>query len=445
MMQNDELNSIGKYALKARDLLKKKALDQAEVIVFESRDIHIKIEKNRIFSSNLRSTRSISIRAFLKGGMGRYSTTVGRDKDIEEAVERVSLITRSVQSDPDFRSLPYPSEMRKIENLFDPEIASIEKDKIFSWATCAIEEALNRDPNIMLSGSVASSSAGYFLANTNGVEAGEKSTHISMHLFGVIRRKGETGSGFDFDEAVMLKDFSPGGLGGRVANKAIKQLGARRINGGRLPVIFGPLASEVVLGFLAGACNAEDVQRRRSFLCGMKGKKIASEVLTLFDDPLIPAGLNSSAFDGEGTPHKKITILEKGVLKTYLHNSYTSHKSGEENTAHATFGGGISPTNLIPELGKRTEEEIIKEVKEGIYIDSTSFSPDPVSGDFSQVIDFGFKIENGRLSFPLKDVMIGGNFLQLLRDIEEVSSDYREEPGSIMPTLKVREISVSGD
>jgi PmbA protein len=137
--------------------------------------------------------------------------------------------------------------------------------------------------------------------------------------------------------------------------------------------------------------------------------------------------------------------LEKGVLKTYLHNSYTSGKSGEENTGHATFGGGISATNLIPQLGKRTAKQIISEIKEGIYIDNTSIRPDTASGDFSQPIDFGFKIENGQIAYPLKETIIGGNFLELLKNIEEISSDYRAEPGSIMPTIKVKEIIVSGE
>ncbi len=228
-------------------------------------------------------------------------------------------------------------------------------------------------------------------------------------------------------------------------SKARRQLGARKCKGGKLPLVLGPLTSESLLGTLASACNAEDVQRKRSFLCGMKGKQIASKVLTINDDPLIPGGLHSGSFDGEGTAHKRVLLLENGVLKTYLHNSYTAGKSGEENTAHATFGGGISATNLVPQLGKRSSKEIISEIKEGIYIDSTSIHPDTASGDFSQPIDFGFKIENGEITYPLKETMIGGNFLELLRNIEEISSDYRTEPGTIMPTIKVREILVSGE
>ncbi|MDD5455141.1 MAG: metallopeptidase TldD-related protein, partial [Candidatus Ratteibacteria bacterium] len=254
----------------------------------------------------------------------------------------------------------------------------------------------------------------------------------------------ETGSAWDFDEARILKDFMPSGLGVKVARQARAQLGARKCKSGKFPVVLGPLASMSLFATLMGACNAEEVQRKRSFLCDMKNKQIASEFLTIIDDPLIPGGLNSSAFDGEGVAHKKISVLEEGILKTYLHNSYTSGKSGEENTGHATFEGGISPTNLVPQLGKQTSKEIINGIKEGIYIDNTSIHPDAASGDFSQPIDFGFKIENGQIAYPLKETMVGGNFLELLKNIEEISSDYREEPGNIMPTIKVKDVIISG-
>lgn len=436
--------NIKKWALKACELLKKKPIDQAEVAIFGGDDIEVEIEKNKISSSAMHSNRTISIVAFAKGGRGRYSTTIYNEKDIEKAVDIVSSVTLNAHPDRDFKSLPYLAEYPKVENLFDEKVVSLEKSKLFIWATNAIKEALGIEPNIIISGEVTLSSGEGFLANTNGVEATDKTTNIAMSLFGVLRSGGEVGSAYDFDEARMLEDFTPLGLGEKIANDARNQLGSRKCKGGRLPVVLGPLTSASLFGTLVSACNAEGVQRKRSFLCDMKNKQIASKILTITDDPLIAGGIHSGSFDGEGTAHKKILLIEKGILKTYLHNSYTAGKSGEENTGHATFTGGILPTNLIPKLGSRTAKEIISEIKEGIYIDSTSIQPDSASGDFSQPIDFGFKIENGRIAYPLKETMVGGNFLELLKNIEEISSDYRAEPGSIMPTIKVKEMQVSG-
>ncbi len=439
------MKNIEKWAIKAYELLKKKPIDQAEVAIFSGDSVEVEIEKNKISSSSIYSNQAISIIAFLKGGRGRYSTTIYNEKDIERAVEIVSSITPNAHPDQDFKSLPFPASYSKVGNLFDPKVASLDKKEIFLWVTNAIEEALDVEPQIILSGEVTSESGEGFLVNTNGIKASDRNTNISMSLFGVLRLGNDTGSAFDFDEARMFNDFSPAGLGREVAKKARKQLGARRCKGGKLPLVLGPLTSASLLGIFAGACNAEDVQRKRSFLCNMKGKQITSKVLTITDDPLISGGLHSGSFDGEGTAHRKVLLLENGILKTYLHNSYTSGKSGEENTGHATFGGGISSNNLVPQLGNRTSKKIISEIKEGIYIDNTSINVDMTSGDFSQPIDFGFKIENGEIAYPLKETMIGGNFLELLQNIEEISSDYRAEPGSIMPTIKVREILVSGE
>jgi PmbA protein len=438
------LQDIKNWALRACELLKKKPLDQAEVSIVSGKSIDVAIEKNKISSAAMHSNKTVSMIAFSKGGSGRYSATLQEERDIEKAVDIVSSVAINAHPDSDFKTLPFPSAYPKVENLFDEKIVSLEKEKILEWAVNAIGEAIDKEPNIIISGELGLSFGRGFLANTNGVAADSEATHISMSLFGVLRDSGETGSAFDFDEARLLKDFAPFGLGAKVAEQARRQLGAKKCKGGKLPVILGPLASAALFGVIAGACNAEDIQRKRSFLCDMKGKQIASDILTIVDDPLIAGGLQSSSFDGEGFARKKITLLEKGILKIYLHNSYTAGKSGEGNTGHATFGGGISATNLIPRLGKRTAEEIISEIKEGIYIENMSIQPDAASGDFSQPIDFGFKIENGQIAYPLKETMLGGNFLEFLRNIEEISSDYREEPGAIMPTIKVKEMIVSG-
>jgi len=151
----------------------------------------------------------------------------------------------------------------------------------------------------------------------------------------------------------------------------------------------------------------------------------------------------SSPFDGEGFPHKPLVVVENGILKSYLHNSYTANKAKEPNTGHSTRGG-ISPTNIRPKLGDKTSEQIINQTKEGLYINMGSISPNPVTGEISATVDFGFKIENGELAYPVKNTMIGVNMLELLKNIDAISSDYREEPGTIMPTVRAQNIKVAG-
>jgi PmbA protein len=210
-----------------------------------------------------------------------------------------------------------------------------------------------------------------------------------------------------------------------------------------MPVVLGPLAAAALIESVVTAASAESVQRRRSFLVGRLGRRIASEHLSVVDDGLFPAGIYSSPTDSEGVPHRRLVVIERGVLKSLLHSSYTAGKARTRTTGHAA-GGGCAPTNLRPELGELTAAEIVAGVKRGLYINSAAISPNPSSGEVSAMVDFGLAIENGRLAGPVANVSIAGHVFDLLRDIDAVSSDCREEPGVVMPTLRMRRAQVSG-
>jgi len=281
------------------------------------------------------------------------------------------------------------------------------------------------------------------LVNSLGVEAASRGTHVGLSIFAIVKHGDDVGSYFEFDSGRRLADFEPEGIGAKAAREALRFLGARKIETGVLPIVFGPLATHGVFGSLCWNANAESIQRNRSFLIGKKGQPVASELVTLVDDALIPNGLGSSPYDGEGFPRKPLTVVENGVLLSWLHNSYTASKAKEPNTGHSTRGG-IAPTNVNPRLGDILAEEIIRDTKEGLYLPAGGVSPNPVSGDFSETVDFGFKIENGELAYPVKNTMIAGNALEFLRSLDAISSDAREEPGTLMPTIRVQNVKVAG-
>ncbi len=229
---------------------------------------------------------------------------------------------------------------------------------------------------------------------------------------------------------------------------ALKFLDAQKIKTKTVPIILSPFATRRLLYNIIAPLNAESIQHKRSCFTGKKGEQIANPLLTIVDNPLIPGGVFSSVIDGEGVARRKQTIIDKGIIKTYLHNSYTSNKSKEENTANASRGNYrsgvyISPTNLIPELGTVPAAELIKNVKDGVYVYGCGFSPN-ANGDISSTIDFGYWIKDGELAFPIKNAMIGTTIFELLNNIEAISSDYVERPGQILPTIKINNIRVSG-
>jgi len=211
-----------------------------------------------------------------------------------------------------------------------------------------------------------------------------------------------------------------------------------------MPVVFGPLVTRGLLHAVCASAGAEVIQRQRSFLVDKRGERIGSKLLTLRDDAYIPGGMASGAWDGEGAVRRKVTVIEAGVLVNHLHNCYTAHKAHEENTGHGYRRGGVGPTNVIPELGTNTAAEILGDTREGIYVNMGSVSPHPVNGEISATIDFGYKIENGELAYPLRNTMLGVNIFDLLDNLDAISSDYREEPGMIMPTIRVQNVKVAG-
>jgi len=428
----------------ACDVAKREGAEFVDVVASRGRSTRVELEKGAIKSTDARWNFGVSIRAFVKGGLGSSSSSgTFVEDDIISAAKYAAELAKVAEPDPDFVSLPSPAMYQEVTGLYDEKIARIGVKEIIEYATSNIDSALSVREDAIISGG---SSAGFgesALVNSLGVESEEKYSYIGVSISATIKQDDDVGIYFESNGGRVLSDFKPEGIGAKATEEAIKFLGAQHIETKVMPVVFGPFASTDLFYSLCYNANAEDIQRRRSYLIGMKGEQVASELVTLLDDPLYPRGMSSQRHDGEGYPSKPLIVVERGVLKSYLHNSYTANKAREENTGHSTRGG-ISPTNVRPSLGKLTAAEIIKDTQEGLYINMGSLSPNSVTGELSATVDFGFKIENGELAYPVKSCLIGANMVELMKSIDAVSKDYREEPGVVMPTIRAQNVQVAG-
>jgi len=431
-------------AVLACEVAKKEGAEWVQAVASESSDIHIELAKSSLKAAGTATLQRLSIRAFVKGGLGSLSTNDLSDRACRRAAKEAAQLAKAAEADPDFVALPSPEDVGEVEGLFDQEIVGLSSEELVRLAGRNIESAKSVFGEVILSGGVGLYHTYSALANSAGVRRERKSTFIGASTFAVVKRGADVGSFYDFDYGRTLADVQLENLGAKATKRALTFLGARRVKTKRMALVLGPLASFSLLRGLAHLAGAENIQRRRSFMTDMRGKRIASERLTLIDDALIPRGLYSGAYDGEGTPRRRVTLIDKGIFANLLHNSYTSNKAREANTGHGTSGGGISATNLRPALGKPSEEEIIKDTKEGLYVNMGALAPNPASGDVSASVDFGFKIENGRLAYPVINAIIGGHIFEILKNIDAVSSDYREEPGNIMPTIRIQDVQVAG-
>jgi PmbA protein len=440
-----EIGFLNKLAQIACDEAVARGADCADVSAGSGRGLSVEIRASAIKSCDARSGGGISVRAIRSGGTGWSTADKLTEESAAEAGRNAAALALVAAPDPDFIALPGPAESYPdVPGLADPALREIDIKTIIGYALANIDSALAACSDAVVEGGFSAGYEASALVNSNGISLARESSYVGGHTMVIVKRGDEVGSFYDFDSARVLPDFSPDGIGARAAEQAIKFLGARKVETGRMPIVFGPLASSSIFGAVAANADAENIQRGRSFMAGKLGERIGPDLLTITDDPLIPRGLSSRRSDYEGFASRPLVLVENGILRSYLYSSYTAGKAKVQNTGHGTRGGGAAHSNVIPKLGTVTSDEIVRSTPEGLYINMGGISPNSATGDVSDSVDFGLKIEGGELAYPVMSAMIGGSFFEMLANIDAISSDYREEPGMIMPTVRIMDVLVAG-
>lgn len=276
--------------------------------------------------------------------------------------------------------------------------------------------------------------------------------NLSAYVVPIIQDNSEKYDGTGYVMAKKIDDIDPKSLAKQGLEEALSRIGGKSIPSGKYKIIINNEAMVSLLGTFSGIFNAEQAQKGLSLLKGKEGEIIASDVVTLIDDPHLKDGLGTTSFDDEGVATIKKEIISKGKLNTLLYNLKTAHKAGIKSTGNgfkASYASivGVSATNFYINPGDKSFEELCNEVKEGVII--TDFAglhsgASAVTGDFSLAAK-GFMIENGKKSFPVEQITVAGNFFTLLKDIEEVGSDLKFPMSSIgCPSVVVKELSIAG-
>jgi PmbA protein len=214
-------------------------------------------------------------------------------------------------------------------------------------------------------------------------------------------------------------------------------------------VIFDPDAARSILGGILGAINGERVLQKASFLADKMNKKIASELVTIFDDGTRSKGLGSRPFDGEGVPTQKRIIIDKGILKGFLYNTIVAKRAGVKSTGNASRSGftdlpGISAHNFYMAAGRHSPNEIVRTTKNGLLLKGvTGYGINPVNGNFSGGAS-GFWVKNGKITFPVKGLTIAGTALEMLNNIDMVGNDLDLNRIFTAPTFRIRLLQIGG-
>ncbi len=423
---------------------------QAEAFV-SSNDYRVaEMEKSEVKRASVIRDAGLGVRVLVRGGTGSSSTTDLSASGIRVCAREAVRTAKLSTGDPKVTRFALPGRLSDADLAkYDPGIAALPAAWLVDLAGKCLREARRADKRVVVNGGMAWGTGCWWIANSNGVSAGSRGTIVEAGFSTVVRCRGDVGTFYDFSVSRSLRAFDPLGAARKAAEGAARYLGSRTVGTADLPVVLGPQAASGLLASIAYAANAESVQYRRSFLAGKRGQRVASELVEMVDDHLYPGGTGSSLCDAEGTPTRRTAVVSGGVLRTYLYNNTTAMKDGVESTGHASRGGygggvGIGPGNLRVTPGRGTLAELIADTGEGIFIDMGSLSPDQVTGTVSTTVDFGFKIERGKLKYPLKTTMLGGQVQDWLLGIDRVAAETREDAGTLTPALRIRRVRIAG-
>lgn len=289
------------------------------------------------------------------------------------------------------------------------------------------------------------------VANSRGCYKEETRGYCYCSLVVVAERDGETRSGWSYAQAQIpgMMDFR--NVGSEGANRALELLGSRQIDTGKYSVLFAKEAFIDIMGLLGEALSGENAVTGASFLTGREGAAVASGHVTIIDDPFLEAGCFNAGFDAEGVRTGRKVLIDGGVLKEYLHHTYSAALYGKGSAGNAVRFSfrdipAPGPTNLYLAGGMGTADDLIREMDEGILVSDIMgiHTADPVSGDFSLGIS-GCLISGGNIISPFGEMTISGNLLELLRSVDRVGEDLKFVGNFGSPDVVVKELSVSGN
>ncbi len=238
-------------------------------------------------------------------------------------------------------------------------------------------------------------------------------------------------------------------VGKEAARRTLRRLGARKAKTAHVPVVLDPMVANSMLEHIFEGVNGDSVYRGASFLAGKLGQPIAGSNITVIDDGTMIGGFGTSPFDGEGIPTRRTVVIENGILKSYLLNTYTAKKLDLETTANASRGlagtPGIGPGNYFLQAGTKSPQQIIGDIKEGLYVtEFLGMGVNLVTGDYSRGAS-GLWIVNGELAYPVEEITVAGNLKDIFNNISEIGSDLEFRGSVASPTIRIDGLTVGGE
>ena len=439
------------------NLAVKKAIEfgatEAEAYVMNNRTTQV------AFAQEVQDIKTVdSIGLGLRVAIGKklalYSTSLLNESEVVKAAEIAVKIARVAPEDPHWNSFNTYYGLTNVQGVYDNNIAEMDPSTLIDEVSSVIKTVTSLDERVQPTrGNLTVSNVHGYVTNSNGDNVEDKGTMVSSWVSVKARDAGQESTGSESVQARNWNELNLNQVAETSAKKALTFFGAKPIESGQIPVVLRNQISANILGVMLGSpINAGTVQRGGSPLSDKLGDQIAANNISITDDGTYSGGVGTHMGDAEGCPTQRTPIIEDGVLKNFLFDSYTAKREDVDPTGNAARRSYASPpspapTNLILTAGSTSPEEIIEDTKSGLYVESVIGAQlsNTVSGNLNAAVTRGYVIENGELGAPVKGVILAGNFYEVLMEGYEILGNDTRNNGSVYsPTVKLGKITVAG-
>ena len=428
-------------------------IETAEVYCVSSENFRAGAMDGEINNYQVSSSKGLSLRGTVNGRMGYAATQAFDDEAIQQLIEGVKESAALVEADEQDEIFEGEKEYPVIPET-ESDLDTVTAEEKLAFCLEMEKAAREADPRIVKvqRAMVSSGKSTLRLKNSYGLDLTDHGGVFTAYVAPLAKDGDATGDGGAFKCAHKFADMDAKAIAEEAVEESVSQLHGEAVKTGSYRVIMRWDAMSSLLATFSGMFSAENAQQKMSLLGGKEGTVIASEAVTLMDDPLLPGGLATGAFDAEGSACQTKAVIDKGVLTTLLHSRKTAKKQGVKSTGNAHRAGysgpvRVSPSNFFFKPGEKDLAALMESVGEGLLITDLAglhSGANPTSGDFS-LLAKGFTIEEGRRGKPVQQITVAGNFYQLLKSIREVGSDL-QFPGSSVgsPSVDCGELNISG-
>jgi len=461
MATNNAVVEKSDLAQLATDVLSKAlqaGASDAEVVISEGDEFSTLVRLGQVETLKESGSRALGLHVYFGQRSATTSTSDFSAEGVERLVHGAVELARVTSEDP-FAGLPDASEFGSApgdQGLYFDDVYSLPVEERIAMARRAEEAALSVDTRMQNSDGASFDVATGLkvLANSRGFVGEYRRSYCGFSVAPIAQDGNGMQRDWWYTNARTLKNLeSPEEVGREAARRTLRRLGARRVPTQRATVVFSPEIARSIMGNVLAAADGDAIYRSASFFNGMLEKEVAGSNITIIDDGtlMLPGGVGgfgTTPFDGEGLPTRRKAIVERGVLKNYLLNTYTARKLNMHSTGNASRGlagaAGIGAGNFYLEPGTLTPEQLIGEVQSGLYVTETmGFGVNLVTGDYSQGAS-GLWIENGELAYPVEEITIAGNLKEMYRNISGIANDLVFRSAGACPTIRVEGMMIAG-